>query len=63
MSFQYEGTFSPDQGLYRSTPFASTDPSGAQNQSVLLATQLESQGARHLYPCVDDPQYKVGPGA
>ena len=42
------------QGLYRSEPFASQE-----GQSVMIVTQLESTGARWLFPCFDHPSVKV----
>lgn len=55
LSMAYTGKFNPGQGLYRSSSF--TYQPG--RESVLLVTQLESHGARHLFPCIDEPSSKV----
>ena len=54
LGLQYTGQLHPSAGLYRSQAFAS-----GGGQSVLLVTQLESQGARWLFPCYDHPSVKV----
>lgn len=60
LEFEYTGSFSPNSGLYRSSPYvlpeASMEP---DHQSVLIVTQLEKLGARHVLPCVDEPAAKV----
>lgn len=58
LSFSYKGAFSPSQGLYRSASFR-YDDMGVEKESVLLVTQLEQFGARHLLPCLDEPDKKV----
>ena len=57
MSLAYTGQLHPGQGLYRSEAFTAQGTS-----SVLLVTQLESQGARWLLPCYDHPAAKACPG-
>ena len=59
LRFTYTGTFSPDRGLYRSAPFTAYDASVSPQESVLIVTQLERQGARHVLPSVDEPLVKV----
>ena len=60
LAFQYTGRFNPQQqGIYRSAPYMFTDPAVGREASVLLVTQLESTGARHVFPCYDEPSYKV----
>ena len=54
-------------GLYRSAPFPPELPAAAGEaggeaagpQSVLLVTQLERFGARHMFPAFDHPSLKV----
>ena len=54
-------------GLYRSAPFPPQLPAAAGEaggeaadlQSVLLVTQLERFGARHMFPVFDHPSLKV----
>ena len=60
LSFSYQGAFSPSQGLYRSDSFKYTQV-GIPMESVLLVTQLEETGARHLLPCLDEPKEKASP--
>ena len=52
----YTGNLSPSQGVYRSSTFRDEEEG---KDSVLLVTQLEQTGARHMFPCVDEPSSKV----
>lgn len=47
---------SDGRGMWRSEPFT---PAGQQQPQWLLNTQLEPAGARLLFPCWDEPRYKV----
>ena len=60
LSIQYTGQFNSGLGVYRSSPFDLQEGKDRE-QSVLLVTQLEETGARHLFPCVDEPANKVIP--
>ncbi len=51
----YSAHFSPNVGLYRSEPFTYY----GDKASVLVVTQLEQTGARHLFPAYDQPVHKV----
>jgi aminopeptidase N len=51
----YNAHFSPNIGLYRSAPFTYY----GQYSSVLVVTQLEQSGARHMFPSYDQPSHKV----
>ncbi|KAK9811131.1 hypothetical protein WJX73_005144 [Symbiochloris irregularis] len=60
LKFEYTASFFLNSGLYRSKPY--TIPANAEepeHQSVLLVTQLEKLGARHVLPCVDEPAAKA----
>lgn len=53
---EYTGELSPSQGVYRSSSFRDEDEG---QDTVLLVTQLEQTGARHMFPCIDEPSSKV----
>jgi hypothetical protein len=58
LSFGYRGELNPSRGIYRSKNFKYMQV-GNEFESVLLVTQLEPTGARHVLPCLDEPAKKV----
>lgn len=60
MQLTYTGQLSPNSGIYRSEAF-SVEGAGEARESVLLVSQLEQRGARHVFPCVDEPHVKARP--
>ncbi len=56
LTLAYTGELSHSQGVYRSKTFRDLD---AGQDTVLLVTQLEQTGARHMFPCIDEPSSKV----
>lgn len=62
---QHTAQFGLQQGVWRSTPLqqhaTDTAPGGsATQQQVIINTQFEAIGARTVFPCMDEPKYKVG---
>lgn len=58
----YTALFQPHTGVTRSAPFTPThgEASGGEQQpAVLISTALEPVGARRVFPCMDEPQYKA----
>lgn len=57
------GRVGEGKGLYRSAPFAlplDTVPNNTNaSHAVLAVTQLETEGARCVFPCVDLPAAKA----
>ena len=56
LSLAYTGTLNPGKGVYRSSTFRDEEEA---KDTVLLVTQLEQTGARHMFPCIDEPSSKV----
>lgn len=46
-------------GLWRSSTFNTSAADGTVQQQVLVSSQLETKGARRVFPCMDEPKYKV----
>ena len=60
LAMSYVGSLNPaHSGIYRSDVFNAATDDLPLDDSVLLVTQLEQTGARHLFPCVDEPESKV----
>ena len=60
LAMTYVGSLNPaHSGIYRSDVFNAATDDQAPEESVLLVTQLEQTGARHLFPCVDEPEFKA----
>ena len=55
VTLTYTGKFNPNRGIYRSEK--RTDNQG--NTKLMIASQFETRGARHAFPCIDEPAQKV----
>lgn len=67
LTTHYTARFHHRQGIWRSAPFEPSQVAASRNstqqqqqqQVVLLNNEFETNGARLVMPCMDEPKYKV----